>query len=518
MASVRPVAVDPDRRPSVGRLDRRRPSAAAASAIRSIGRERMLASPVSSNEPACPARMPGQEPDERPGVSDVDRLGGGLEPAQADAVHDSSVSPAPLDLDAERLDGRDVESVSAEAPNPRTCTDPDEIAPTRTARWLTDLSPGTASSPVSPPAGPMRRPSSLMPRPPASRPRRSPGRRAGRRRAGPRPRRHHDDRRAAGVRRHVVELEVLDVDALCAQRLRDARRARRAGRARARGRDRAPRAPSRRPPRAGAGGCRPPRRSSGRGSPRPRARARAPAPRPRRPCSRRPSSSASRLSRKMSTQIRGLAPATRVMSRNEPPTAPSGSWPSTRPAPAWFARTFATRVRQMARDRHEPVVGAGVDRDRPSRRAPATKPCTVRWWAGSVAASRRQEPGRALEEVGARVRDAASLRAAHRMAADEARRSTRPPRPAATSSSRRRSRRSRSPVAATVCSTSAGRWTTGPHTTATSASGNGVLERRPRPGPPHRARGRRGTASGSGSNADDARPRGPRPRARSTRR
>ena len=44
----------------------------------------------------------------------------------------------------------------------------------------------------------------------------------------------------------------------------------------------------------------------------------------------------------MSTQIRGFAPATRVMSRSDPPAPASGSWPSTRTEPRWFMSTFAS--------------------------------------------------------------------------------------------------------------------------------------------------------------------------------
>ncbi len=40
-------------------------------------------------------------------------------------------------------------SVSAEAPNPVTVTRSSASEPSITARWLTDLSPGTVSSPVS---------------------------------------------------------------------------------------------------------------------------------------------------------------------------------------------------------------------------------------------------------------------------------------------------------------------------------------------------------------------------------
>ena len=54
-------------------------------------------------------------------------------------------------------------------------------------------------------------------------------------------------------------------------------------------------------------------------------------PRPARPAGgarRAPRGAPRALSRKMSTQIRGFAPATRVMSRSEPPALASGSWPS----------------------------------------------------------------------------------------------------------------------------------------------------------------------------------------------
>jgi hypothetical protein len=36
----------------------------------------------------------------------------------------------------------------------------------------------------------------------------------------------------------------------------------------------------------------------------------------------------------MSIQMRGFAPATRVMSRSDPPAVASGSWPFTRTEPA----------------------------------------------------------------------------------------------------------------------------------------------------------------------------------------
>ena len=57
-------------------------------------------------------------------------------------MHDQLGLAGALHGDAERLDGGDGRERVGRAPNPRTCTDPDEIAPSRTARWLTDLSPG----------------------------------------------------------------------------------------------------------------------------------------------------------------------------------------------------------------------------------------------------------------------------------------------------------------------------------------------------------------------------------------
>ena len=122
----------------------------------------------------------------------------------------------------------------------------------------------------------------------------------------------------------------------------------------------------------------------------------------------------------MSTQIRGLAPAMRVMSRSEPPAAWSGSWPSTRVAPAWLSSTFASACGQVARDGDEPVVGAGVDRDR-SRAERRDEAVHRAQQLGPGAGGRRQEPGRALEELGVGALGAARLGAADRVAADEAR-------------------------------------------------------------------------------------------------
>src|SRR3954463_8571002 len=74
----------------------------------------------------------------------------------------------------------------------------------------------------------------------------------------------------------------------------------------------------------------------------------------RRRCSASESLSVDALSRKMSIQILGFAPATRVMSRSDPPAAASGSRPPPPRAPAPLARTFAG-----AGGRGGPVAGGG---------------------------------------------------------------------------------------------------------------------------------------------------------------
>jgi hypothetical protein len=78
------------------------------------------------------------------------------------------------------------------------------------------------------------------------------------------------------------------------------------------------------------------------------------------------------------------------------------------------------RVRQMARQRDELVVGLGVDRDR--RRAECRDEAVNEAVALGVGLrGRGQEPGRAVEEIDRRVGGAVRLRAGYRMAADKAR-------------------------------------------------------------------------------------------------
>src|SRR5262249_30103041 len=110
-----------------------------------------------------------------------------------------------------------VDCVSPLRPNPDTCVSPSQSAPISTARCEIDLSPGTAMWPTSAPAG------SIFIRPArARRPRGTPAPRARPRRARPlAPAADEQRQRPAPLARHVLQLEVLDVDPLGAERLRD---------------------------------------------------------------------------------------------------------------------------------------------------------------------------------------------------------------------------------------------------------------------------------------------------------
>ncbi len=221
-----------------------------------------------------------------------------------------------------------------------------------------------------------RPPSGSLARSPARRRRRSPEPRADcAARSASRLARDEDRQRAAALVREVVHVEVRDVDPLRAERLEDAAstpgRSGRWTRSRwsAPGSSYAVSSIRRRLPLASPIQRARKPASPAASAPRP-ARSGAGAPRGRR-------ASSSRFSRKMSTQMRGLAPAMRVMSRRDPPAAVSGSCPSMRDAPAWLTQQVGERVRQMARHGDQAVVGAGIDRDR-ARARPRRRDCVRR--------------------------------------------------------------------------------------------------------------------------------------------
>ena len=106
----------------------------------------------------------------------------------------------------------------------------------------------------------------------------------------------------------------------------------------------------------------------------------------RRRCSASAARTAAALSRRMSTQMRGFAPAMRVMSRSEPPALASGSWPSIRAAPAWLTTTLASTCGTwlVIATSRSCAAGSIATGTAPSS---ATNPWTRRWRSGSVCAS-----------------------------------------------------------------------------------------------------------------------------------
>ena len=128
---------------------------------------------------------------------------------------------------------------------------------------------------------------------------------------------------------------------------------------------------------------------------------------------------ASRLPAKMSPQIAGLAPATRVASRKLGPDLGQVLGLLAERRRRLGDEHVGEHVRQVADRRHQPVVGLGLDRLRPGAHVGdrALHP-VVEQPAG--AGGRRQVPAGALEEVGAGVLDPRGLRAGQRVAADEA--------------------------------------------------------------------------------------------------
>src|SRR5439155_6584841 len=175
---------------------------------------RMLASPSSMKTPLWPARMPGRIRISVPALCTSMGAAGSRRPRRPTPSITSPSSPRCSIGTPMARNAATVASVSAEAPKPLTVTRSSHSEPTITARWLIDLSPGTVSSPTSDPAGATRiTATSLIDR-----------------RGGDRPvpllveqchralglglARDRDHHGAAAVGGHVMQLEVLDVDAL----------------------------------------------------------------------------------------------------------------------------------------------------------------------------------------------------------------------------------------------------------------------------------------------------------------
>ena len=177
-AAARPVTVS-GRWPSVVSICA--PIRRSGAAIRSIGRAESDSSPVSVNVPVLEREQPDDQPRERARVAAVDL--GGLQAAQADAVHDELVAVL-VDLHAERRARRRASTRCRPSGRSRgRRSSPSETAPSSSARCEIDLSPGTAKWPSSATAG-----STLIDHR-ARRRRCSPGPRAAPPRAAPRLRR-----------------------------------------------------------------------------------------------------------------------------------------------------------------------------------------------------------------------------------------------------------------------------------------------------------------------------------------
>ena len=430
----RAAAAPVDRSAAGGRRSSRsaRPSGAAARRSAPSAARESDSSPVELERAVLEGEQPDDQPRERAGVAAVDRRAG-LQAAQADAVHDELVAVL-VDL-RRRARARRRASTRCRPSGRSRGRASRRRRPRRAAARgaRSTCRPGRAKWPSS------RRGGLNLHRSPPRRRRRSPGPRAASaaRCASPSP-----------VTSSVsvpprsgetwCELEVLDVDPLGAERLRDPGEHARAGRGRGR-----------------AARCSSPGSGYSRSSIRRRFADASPIQRARKPASpllerrldlldpaavlgERARGRASALSRKMSTQMRGFAPATRVMSRSEPPACASGSWPSTRVAPAWLTTTFASTcgtwlVSATSRSCASGSIATGrrAERRRRSRARAGSGP-------GRSAATGVRNHVAPSKSAGARVLGAARLGAADRVAADEARRAARRPRRRSPSSSRRR--------------------------------------------------------------------------------
>ena len=152
------------------------------SAIRRMGRELSDSSPMSSNRrPRWPARIPGSSRASVPALPQSIGPSGACRPrSPAPAIR--KVSPSSSTRTPSARTAAIVDSVSPERPKPVTTDSPSAIAPTRTARWEIDLSPGRATPPWTDAAG------SILTGAPGRPTRRSPAPRAASRRGPPRPR------------------------------------------------------------------------------------------------------------------------------------------------------------------------------------------------------------------------------------------------------------------------------------------------------------------------------------------
>ena len=123
------------------------PICLSGSAIRSIGLELSDSSPVSSKRPDCPATIPASRRISVPALAQS--TGPARRPRSPTPRTYSSSCATSSTLTPSARTAETVASVSADRPKPRTSVSPSPIAPSSTARCEIDLSPGTATWPVS---------------------------------------------------------------------------------------------------------------------------------------------------------------------------------------------------------------------------------------------------------------------------------------------------------------------------------------------------------------------------------
>ena len=223
--------------------------------------------------------------------------------------------------------------------------------------------------------------------------------------------------RARGHVRRRVQRHVLDVDARPRPAPAPARRSSPAGWRRRR----AARAGGRRRARPRAGGDGPRRRAACQAATASRSPARisSAASRSRAPTASIASATASRLLAKMSPQIAGLEPATRVASRKLGPTSGIRSESRVSSAAASPTRTLASTCgRWLTVAIRRSCASASIACGRAPRPATSALQAVVEDAAGAL--GRGQVPAGALEEVGAGVLHPGGLGAGQRVAADEA--------------------------------------------------------------------------------------------------
>src|SRR5579884_2145612 len=183
------------------------------SAIRSIGRADSDSSPASVNSPSWKHKRPGTS---RASVPALPQSSAALRRPRRPTPPTVRRSPSSSTSAPRARTASSVEVVSPERPNPRTSVSPSQTAPISSARCEIDLSPGTARWPSRRTAGSTfiddgRDDDAVALR------LEQVGRASRLARAADEQR-----ERAAALGRDVVQLEVLDVDALRAERLRDA--------------------------------------------------------------------------------------------------------------------------------------------------------------------------------------------------------------------------------------------------------------------------------------------------------